>query len=222
MKQWLQNNRGLLIFLVCFGFFRTAIADWNPIPSGSMRPTILEGDVVFVNRLAYDLKIPLTDRSLATLGQPQRGDIVTFSSPKDGTRLIKRLIAVPGDIVEMRDEVLYINGEAAEYSGVTMLSEPIGHGLHVEAARATEQVAGSRRAVQFLPGVGRGKSFSPLTVPPGQYFMLGDNRDNSEDSRFIGFVPRASIIGRAERVLVSADITGHWRPRLERTVAPLR
>ncbi|MDP2022390.1 MAG: signal peptidase I, partial [Hydrogenophaga sp.] len=83
MKQWLRDNRGFLVLLLCFGVFRTAIADWNPVPSGSMRPTILEGDVVLVNRLAYDLKMPLTDVSLARLGEPQRGDIVTFSSPTD-------------------------------------------------------------------------------------------------------------------------------------------
>jgi len=88
MKKWLTTNRGILVFLLCLGFFRTAVADWNTTRSGSMRPTLLEGDVVLVNRLAYDLKVPLTDRSLARLGDPQRGDIVTFTSPKDGTRLI--------------------------------------------------------------------------------------------------------------------------------------
>ena len=82
------------------------MADWNPIPSGSMRPTLLEGDVVLVNRLAFDFKIPLTDIAVAKLGDPQRGDVITFTSPVDGVRLIKRLVGVPGDIVEMRDEVL--------------------------------------------------------------------------------------------------------------------
>ena len=138
MQQWLKNNRGFLVFLLCFGVFRTAVADWNPVPTGSMRPTILEGDVVLVNRLAYDLKLPLTDLSIAKLGDPQRGDIVTFSSPKDGTRLIKRLVAVPGDVVEMRVDVLFINGRAAEYSDLALVSEPLRPGLHVEAARATD------------------------------------------------------------------------------------
>src|SRR5512142_486043 len=101
MKKWLRENRGFIVFLLLFGFFRTAIADWNPIPSGSMRPSLLEGDVVFVNRLAYDFKLPLTDVVLAHLGEPRRGDVVTFSSPRDGTRLIKRIAALPGDRVEM-------------------------------------------------------------------------------------------------------------------------
>src|SRR5207237_5449961 len=103
MRGWIRSNRGFLLFLLGLGLLRTAVADWNPIPSGSMRPTLLEGDVVLVNRLAFDLKMPLTDTVIAHLGEPQRGDIVTFSSPKDGTRLIKRLVALPGDTVEMRD-----------------------------------------------------------------------------------------------------------------------
>ena len=113
MKSWLRQNRGFLVFLLFFGLFRTAMADWNPIPSGSMRPTLLEGDVVLVNRLAYDVKLPLTDVTLVPLGDPQRGDVVTFSSPADGVRLIKRLVAMPGDVVAMRDERLFINAAAA-------------------------------------------------------------------------------------------------------------
>ena len=114
MKIWLKQNRGFLIFLLCFGFFRSAVADWNPIPSGSMRPTLLEGDVVLVDRLAYNLKVPLTDIVLLPLGDPRRGDVVTFSSPVDGVRLIKRLVALPGDVVELRDDVLFINGSRAQ------------------------------------------------------------------------------------------------------------
>lgn len=222
MKQWFKDNRGFLLFVLCLGVFRTAVADWNPIPSGSMRPTLLEGDVVFVNRLAYDLKLPLTQRSVAHLGEPQRGDIVTFFSPKDGTRLIKRLVALPGDRVEMRNEVLFINGQAAEYAVLAQVSEPLATGQQIAAWRATEQVGDSRRTVQFLPMVPAHRSFAAVTVPADQYFMLGDNRDNSEDSRFIGFVPRAALIGRAERILVSADITGDWLPRFDRLLSRLQ
>lgn len=219
VRHWMKDNRGFLVFLVCFGFFRTAVADWNPIPSGSMRPTLLEGDVVFVDRLAYDAKIPLTDRVVARLHDPQRGDVVTFSSPKDGTRLIKRLVGLPGDVVELRNDRLLVNGQAADYSDLHAVSETLADDYAVPALRATEQLAGSRRTVQFLQGVGARRNFGPVTVPADQYFMLGDNRDNSEDSRFIGFVPRHLLIGRAQRVVVSADILGHWAPRFERTVS---
>jgi signal peptidase I len=222
MCTWLRSNRGFLVFLLCFGLFRTAVADWNPIPSGSMRPNLLEGDVVLVNRLAYDLKLPLTDVVLAHLGEPQRGDIVTFTSPADGVRLIKRIVGLPGDRIEMRDEVLYVNGTASVYGDPQSLQEPVAFGTR-PALRLTEHAAGAPpRRVQWLDGVPARNSFAPLTVPVGQYLVLGDNRDNSADSRYFGFVPRARLIGQAHRVLVSADILGHWAPRLDRFGMPLQ
>lgn len=216
MKHWSRENLGFIVFLFCFGFFRLAIADWNPIPSGSMRPTLLEGDVVLVDRLAYDFKLPLSDTVILELGTPQRGDVVTFSSPKDGVRLIKRLVAVPGDVVEMHDEVLYINGVASEYVAPAAVSEPMDFGTTTSAIRATERVAGNEHLVQFLPDVPAKRSFAPIVVPQESYFFLGDNRDNSADSRFIGFVPRHLLIGRAHHILVSANIKGDWLPRIDR------
>jgi signal peptidase I len=216
MKRWIKQNRGFLIFLLCFGFFRSAMADWNPIPSGSMRPTLLEGDVVLVNRLAYDFKIPLTDIAVVKLGRPQRGDVITFTSPVDGVRLIKRLVGVPGDIVEMRDEVLFVNGSAAEYSAPHTVTEPMGYGRTVEGLRTTERIEGNERTVQFLPAIAAQRTFGPISVPADSYFVLGDNRDNSTDSRYIGMVPRRLLIGRAHHILVSANIKDDWLPRLER------
>lgn len=135
MKARFRDNRGFIVFLLCFGLFRTAIADWNPIPSGSMRPNLLEGDVVLINRLAFDFKLPLSDFIVVPLADPRRGDVVTFSSPRDGTRLIKRIIALPGDVVEMRDELLFINGRAASYSAAEQVTEP----GNVDALRITER-----------------------------------------------------------------------------------
>jgi len=222
MKGFIRANKGFILFLCLFGVFRTAVADWNPVPSGSMRPNLLEGDVVFVNRLAFDLKVPLTDRIVAHTGEPQRGDVVTFSSPKDGTRLIKRLVAVPGDVVEMRNEMLIINGQQARYDSLQQVMEPAGKG-QVPALRISETVDGHARRVQFIPQVSTpARNFGPVTVPPEQYMMLGDNRDDSADSRYIGFVPRNLLIGRAERVLVSADILENWGPRFDRFGKSLR
>ena len=216
MKHWLKENRGFIVFLFCFGFFRLAIADWNPIPSGSMRPTLLEGDVVLVDRLAYDVKVPLSDTIVFELGSPQRGDVITFTSPVDGVRLIKRLVAIPGDVLEMRDGVLHINGSASEYINAMVIAEPMDHGVSTSAIRAIERIAGKEHMVQFLPSVPAKRSFGPIVVPPENYFFLGDNRDNSADSRFIGFVPRNLLIGRAHHILVSANIKGNWLPRLDR------
>jgi signal peptidase I len=216
VKKFIRDNKGFIAFLLLFGVFRTAVADWNPIPSSSMRPNLLEGDVVFVNRLAFDLKLPLTDTIVTHMGEPQRGDVVTFSSPTDGTRLIKRLVALPGDVVEMRNEMLIINGKQAQYDAVQQVMEPIGT-AEVPALRVSEHLDGHQRRVQFIPTVDSpARNFGPVTVPPGQYMMLGDNRDNSHDSRYIGFVPRNLLIGRAERVLVSSDTLTNWAPRFDR------
>lgn len=216
MKSWLRANKGFLIFLMLFGLFRTAVADWNPIPTGSMRPNLLEGDVVFVNRLAYNVKVPLTDNVLARTGEPQRGDVVTFSSPADGTRLIKRIMAVPGDVIEMRDERLTVNGEQAAYSDGEHVVETLANGARVDALRYDERVGARQQRIQLLPHIAAPRSFGPITIPADRYLMLGDNRDNSADSRVIGLVPRELLIGRAVRVLVSADIEGDWMPRTER------
>ncbi|MEN3029602.1 signal peptidase I [Chromobacterium amazonense] len=216
MKRWFRNNRGFLVFVLVFGLFRTAVADWNPIPSGSMRPTVLEGDLVLVNRLAYDLKLPLSNVILHRTGEPQRGDIVTFGSPKDGTRLIKRLVAVPGDVVEMRNEELIINGRTAHYQPLQQLTETVAANVALPALRLQESGAQPPHRVQWLAGVNARSSFGPITIPPGQYMMLGDNRDDSADSRYFGLVPRNLLIGRAVGVIASADITGNWMPRWER------
>ena len=216
MKNWIRTNRGFIVFILLFGVFRTAIADWNPIPSGSMRPNLLEGDVVFVNRLAYDLKFPLTDIVISHLADPQRGDIVTFTSPADGKRLIKRLVALPGDVVEMRDKQLRINGVKAAYKLMDMASEPMGDNKTLPVLHLNEKLGNEQRTIQWMPDLTQASSFGPVTVPAGQYLMLGDNRDNSADSRYIGFVPRRALIARAERILVSADILDNWMPRAER------
>lgn len=161
------------------------MADWNSIPSSSMQPTLLEGDVVLIDRLAYDFKVPLTDISLLQLGAPQRGDVITFTSPKDGVRLIKRLVAVPGDTVELRDDRLFLNGVEAQYDQPSTTSEPTGS-ESMPVLRATERLAGTEHAVQFLPFMQAMRNFGPAVVPADTNFFLGDKRDNSVDSRYIG------------------------------------
>ena len=215
MKKWLRDNRGFIFFMLLLGLFRTAVADWNPIPSGSMRPTLLEGDVVLVNRLAYNLKLPLTNIVLAHTGDPKRGDIVTFFSPRDGMRLIKRIVALPGDHIEMRDKRLTINGQPIAYQALNTVLEPVGNG-DMPALRLKETLSGETHTIEWLKGLTRASSFGPLTVPPDSYLVLGDNRDNSADSRYIGFIPRHLLIGRANHILASADILGNWKPRSAR------
>ena len=129
---------------------------------------------------------------------------------------------LPGDVVEMRDEVLFINGKPAEYGDLTQVAERMEQGGTTPGLRTTERIAGSERTVQFLPQINAARSFGPYVVPQDSYFFLGDNRDASNDSRYIGPVPRKLLIGRANHILVSADILGNWMPRFGRTGERLR
>jgi signal peptidase I len=203
-KEWVGP---LLVIGIVLGSFRSAIADWNDVPSGSMIPTILEGDRVLVNRVAYDLKVPFTTLRLAQWADPQRGDIVVLISPYDGIRLAKRVVGVPGDVVAIDAGRLSINGVAAEYSPV---SDEILRRRHVRRSEALafETVAGRRHLV--APGRG---SFGPVVVPEGRFFVMGDHRDDSFDSRYWGFADRKAILGRVTGVALSADIKHGWMPR---------
>src|SRR5258707_15542876 len=114
IKMW-REYRGFALFFVLMIIFRSALADWNVVPTGSMKPTILEGDRILVNKLAYDLRVPLTHVSIFRIDDPKRGDIIVFDSKAADTRLVKRVIGLPGDIVEMQDNRLRINGVEARY-----------------------------------------------------------------------------------------------------------
>ncbi len=205
-KVW-RNNRGVLLFIVLMSLFRSVVADWNHVPSGSMQPSILIGDRILVDKLAYDLRLPFSHVSLLQLGQPQRGDIVIFDSTAADERLVKRLIGLPGDRVAMRNNRLWLNGKWLSYQPLsqendgTVLSEAInGHAHPVHWDEQPSQLS----------------NFGPVTVPEGSYLMLGDNRDNSADSRVIGFVPRSEIVGRAEKVVISFNYENYYLPRNER------
>jgi signal peptidase I len=178
-----------------------------------MKPTIQEGDRVVVNKLAYDLKVPFTMIELAKWSDPRRGDIVVLFSPRDGTRLVKRVVAIPGDKIEMRDEQLFVNGQAARWT-------PLGTAEDPEQGRVAiveESVAGKSHQVMLTPHMQSEKStFEPQIVPPGYYFVMGDNRDNSADSRYIGLIERRRIVGKAMAVAFSLDRSHHFAPRLDR------
>src|SRR6516225_3038604 len=182
-RWWKAELRPILILALVVFSIRSSLADWNDVPSGSMKPTILEGDRVYVNKLAYDLKVPFTTWHLAEWGNPQRGDIVVFYSPYDGKRLVKRVIGLPGDSIELRNDNLILNGQAVHYQAFS--TEALADLPSKErSARvfATEELPGRAHTVAAWPGVAAPRDFGPVTVPQGQYFMMGDNRDNSFDS----------------------------------------
>ncbi len=214
---WKSWGSSLVIALVIATSFKSAIADWYVVPTGSMKPTIVEGDRVFVNKLAYDLKIPYTSWHVAEWGEPQRGAIVVFPSPTDGMRLIKRIVGVPGDTVEMKNDRLIINGKPLAYAAANSRNgTATGASRPIVSWDAVENLDGVRHAVQFLPQRLAMRSFGPITVPEGKYFMMGDNRDNSADSRYFGFVDRDTIIGQAKYIVISLNILDKYQPRWKR------
>ena len=115
-KIWRDWLRPFALVFVVIAPLKSAVADWNWVPTGSMKPSILEGELVFVNKLAYDLKVPFTTLHLSTWANPVRGDVVVFYSPQDGTRLVKRVVGLPGDTVTLKNDVLYLNGIPQQYS----------------------------------------------------------------------------------------------------------
>ena len=176
-RWWRQEIRPLLIIVLVMFSIRSSLADWNDVPTGSMKPTILEGDRVFVNKLAYDLKVPFTTWHIAEWSNPQRGDIVVFFSPKDGQRLVKRVIGLPGDTVEMRDEQLIINGQPVEYASADPEIAAQLSGIERERGIfTTEELPESPHAVMAINGVPAMRTFAPVQVPEGRYFMMGQSR----------------------------------------------
>lgn len=222
---WREWIRPLALPFLAVLAAKSALADINPVPSGSMIPTVLEGDVVFVNKLAYDLKVPFTTTHLAQWADPRRGDIVVCFSPEDGTRLLKRVVGLPGDTLELRRDTLFLNGAPVDYAPLAIAAAGGARYLDAEALHAAlfarENLGTRPHPVMILPRRPALRTFGPLTIPSGQYFVMGDNRDNSHDSRFFGFVPRAQIVGEATAVFVSADLN-HWlKPRFARFCSAL-
>lgn len=208
----LQEIRIFLLMLLVVSSLRSALADWNDVPTGSMKPTIEVGDRVVVNKLAYDLKVPFTTIEIFKWADPKRGDIVVLFSPVDGTRLVKRVVAVSGDRVAMAENQLFINDKPARWSPLSTSEDP-DQGLTFVA---NENLFGYTHKVMLTPQVPAVRSFGPTVVPAGHYFVLGDNRDNSNDSRFIGFIARRRIVGRATAVAFSLDRGNHFVPRVDR------
>jgi signal peptidase I len=161
----------LALFLLLLALARTSLANHYQVPSGSMEPNLRPGDRVVVNMLAYGLRVPFTDIELIDRGEPQRGDVVVFKSPDDGTRLIKRVVAVGGDQVALIDGRLWIVGE---HFGDRDVPLDLRHG--------------------------GGPDIFDTTVPQGMALVLGDHRGNSRDGRYFGLVPMASLYGKAVAV----------------------
>jgi signal peptidase I len=199
-----------IIFLVLV--LRSFLAEPFRIPSSSMMPTLLVGDFILVNKFAYGLRLPVLNTKFVPLGQPQRGDVVVFrypgfgeSDPQKGADYIKRVVGLPGDRIAFRDQVLYVNDQAVAKRPVGVY---VGNGLGREMTGATlldvELPGRTHRSLEDDP-YGDPRAEGQWQVPEGHYFVMGDNRDRSLDSRFWGFVPEQNLVGKAFLVWLNCE-----------------
>jgi len=200
----LKNN--LSIFIVIFGilFFRTAVADWSYVPSGSMEPTLYEGDYVWIDKTSYGPSIPLLNFRLGSFGEPERGDIITFVPPHTDDLFVKRVIGVPGDKIRIDRPHVFINGEQLELRFST------------DTKRITigqEKIYDIEHLIQLSGDIGLPRYNKTIVVPDSRYFVMGDHRNNSVDSRYWGFVEENQIMGKVTHVALSFS---DRRPRSNR------
>lgn len=202
-----KDSKSFFIFVALMLVFRSSFADWNTVPTGSMKPTIVEGDRILINKMAYDIHVPFSKISLFKIANPVRGDIVVFNSEVADKRLVKRVIGLPGDSVAMINNQLVINSTPVTYD-ISTIDE-----LNSDKLEHLPGVSHAVRVKNLSTGFA---NFNTVIVPAGHYLVLGDNRDNSADSRVIGFIPREEIIGRSRDVVMSFDYDNFYIPRSER------
>ena len=214
-------TRSLFFALMLFLVVRTFIVEAFKIPTSSMEGTLLVGDFLLVNKAAYGAEVPLLGMKLPAFKEPLRGDIVVFNPPHDPIKnYVKRVVGMPGDTLEMRDKVLYVNGAETSEEFARYVDRSGADAIHPNMKwqrshlLARETVRRRGRRGEYRPSR---DNWGPLAVPDSSYFVLGDNRDNSEDSRYWGFVERGAIRGQPWIVYYSFDATG-GRPAWLRAV----
>lgn len=189
----------LLLVLV----LRSFLAEPYQIPSESMVPTLEVGDFILVNKYAYGLRLPVVGTKLVAVGEPERGDVMVFIPPHDPRYFIKRVIGIPGDHIRYENKALFLNGERLPYEFVREFTMDIPYGgAQVPVREYVETIGGTRHSIfryRFT------EPASEWLVPDGHYFMMGDNRGRSEDSRVWGFVPESNIVGKAVAIWVHKD-----------------
>lgn len=205
----------LPILLLVFSLRSFAYEPYR-IPSGSLKPTLKVGDFILVNKYQYGIRLPIINKKLVNIGEPKRGDIVVFRSPsKDYPPImIKRVVGLPGDKIRYINKTLYVNGAIASHHYVRSDIDSDDGQRQWQVAEHEESLSGVNHHIYLIPQAPR-EDFE-TTVPKGKYFMMGDNRDDSGDSRYWGALPEENIIGKATRVLFSVDSLSH-PVRVERT-----
>jgi signal peptidase I len=177
------------------------------IPSDSMMPTLLDGDFIFVNKYAYGLRLPVINYKIVPINEPTRGDVIVFRLPSDpSTNYIKRLVGLPGDHITVRDRQVFVNGKPMPVTIKGRYEGPRNSGAQVDARLGVEDLEGVKHNVLYIPER-YSRDFDEV-VPAEHYFFMGDNRDNSRDSRFpeVGFVPERNLVGKAVRIWLNWDL----------------
>lgn len=174
------------------------------IPTGSMIPTLEVGDFILVNKYAYGVRLPVIGTKILDVDDPQRGEVMVFIPPHEDKYYIKRVIGLPGDTVRYDDKNLYINGELIEREFVEEIAIDTNIG-ELAGTLYTETINGIEHPVQFIDAAGSRRTRTNWVVPNGHYFMMGDNRDNSSDSREWGVVPETEIVGKAIAIWLHKD-----------------
>ncbi len=219
---WNEGIKPFAVIVIVLCSFRSAVADWNDVPTGSMKPTILEGDRIFVNKLAYDLRIPFTDWRIARWAEPHRGDVVVLFSPDDDVRMVKRVIGLPGDRIELKNNRVYINDKPGSYGPLDpAIIQQIDSDDQPRHRFYRETFEASSHPIMTTPSVSARRSVGPVIIPEGHYFVMGDNRDASRDSRWFGLVPQDRIVGEALAVVMSLDRDHYYKPRWDRFLTRL-
>jgi len=208
-KKAIKNYASFVVLFVCIAFFRTAIADWNYVPSGSMEPNLFDGDWVWVDKTTYGPSIPLANIRLFNTGDPVRGDIITFVPPHTEILYVKRVIGIPGDTIRVLGREILINGRKIPY-------ETLENRHLTEIGRET--LGMNSHKIQYSFGGKLPTLETEVVVPENKYFVLGDHRTNSADSRFWGFVDKNKVMGKVTHIALSIS---DQRELLKRFAIPL-
>jgi len=210
-----EYSRSLFPVLLIVLLFRSFLFEPFKIPSGSMVPTLLIGDFIVVNKFAYGLRLPVLNAKVVPIGEPQRGEVAVFRYPLDtGVNFIKRVVGLPGDTITYRDKQLYVNGEAVPNAEPQAFrSNDVKCTMPESDALRVDETLGEREHDILLHQGTYGRN-GQWVVPEGHYFMMGDNRDRSNDSRMWGFVPEENLVGRAVGIWLNFDFEkgcADWR-----------
>lgn len=205
----------VLFFVFCL---RSFVFETFRIPSGSLEPTLLVGDFIVVNKFAYGVRLPVIHQKIFSIGEPKRGDIFVFYWPPNTKYyLIKRVIGLPGDKISYIDKTLFINGIQANQQFENKIDYQVEETM--PADQKSENLLGHPHQIYQFPSQ-LSYDFKDLIVPEGMYFAMGDNRDDSADSRYFGFVPESNIVGRADLKWFSWDMN-HYSIRWNRLFKPI-